>query len=101
LARQGHRGGTGEFPSQAAGKRRTDPSAVCVATMDQRNTGASFAPFTACCGWGSYAADQLALMDHLGIQTFAVVGMCIGGAFIMRLLKEAPDVAIPERVVGQ
>jgi len=42
-------------------------------------------------GWGSYAADQLALMDHLGIETFAVVGMCIGGAFIMRLLEEAPE----------
>jgi len=59
--------------------------------MDQRNTGTSFAPVTAGDGWGSYAGDQLALMDHLGIETFAVVGMCIGGAFIMRLLEEAPE----------
>jgi pimeloyl-ACP methyl ester carboxylesterase len=53
------------------------------------HTGTSFAPVIAGDGWGSYAGDQLALMDHLGIETFAVVGMCIGGAFIMRLLEEA------------
>jgi pimeloyl-ACP methyl ester carboxylesterase len=62
-----------------------------IVAMDQRNTGTSFAPVTAADGWGSYAADQLALMDHLGIETFAVVGMCIGGSFIMRLLAEAPE----------
>jgi pimeloyl-ACP methyl ester carboxylesterase len=62
-----------------------------VVAMDQRNTGTSFAPVKAGDGWGSYAADQLALMDHLGIEIFAVVGMCIGGAFIMRLIEEAPE----------
>jgi pimeloyl-ACP methyl ester carboxylesterase len=62
-----------------------------IVAMDQRNTGTSFAPVTAADGWGCYAADQLALMDHLGIETFAVVGMCIGGSFIMRLLAEAPE----------
>lgn len=66
-------------------------SAYRLVAMDQRNTGTSFAPISASDGWGSYAADQLALMDHLGIETFAVVGMCIGGAFILRLLKEAPE----------
>ena len=59
--------------------------------MDQRNTGTSFAPITAADGWPSYAADQLALMDHLGIERFAVLGMCIGGAFIMELLAEVPE----------
>ena len=59
--------------------------------MDQRNTGTSFAPITAADGWPSYAADQLALMDHLGSERFAVVGMCIGGAFIMELIAEAPE----------
>jgi pimeloyl-ACP methyl ester carboxylesterase len=70
-------------------KELTD--AYRVVAMDQRNTGTSFAPVTAADGWGSYAADQLALMDHLGIETFAVVGMCIGGAFIMKLLEQAPE----------
>jgi pimeloyl-ACP methyl ester carboxylesterase len=62
-----------------------------VVAMDQRNTGTSFAPITAGDGWSSYAADQLALMDHLGIERFSVVGMCIGGAFIMELIAEAPE----------
>jgi pimeloyl-ACP methyl ester carboxylesterase len=66
-----------------------------VVAMDQRNTGTSFAPITAGDGWSSYAADQLAVMDHLGIERFCVVGMCIGGAFIMELIERAP-----ERIAG-
>jgi pimeloyl-ACP methyl ester carboxylesterase len=61
-----------------------------VVAMDQRNTGTSVAPVTAEDGWGSYARDQLALMDELGVDRFAVIGMCIGGAFIARLLADAP-----------
>jgi pimeloyl-ACP methyl ester carboxylesterase len=62
-----------------------------VVAMDQRNTGTSFAPITGHDGWSTYADDQLALMDHLGIDRFSVMGMCIGGAFIMRLIADAPD----------
>ena len=61
-----------------------------VVAMDQRNTGRSVAPISASDSWSSYAGDQLALMDHLGIGRFAVLGMCIGGAFIMELLADAP-----------
>jgi pimeloyl-ACP methyl ester carboxylesterase len=66
-----------------------------VIAMDQRNTGTSFAPITAGDGWPSYAADQLAVMDHLGVERFCVVGMCIGGAFIVELIEQAP-----ERIAG-
>jgi pimeloyl-ACP methyl ester carboxylesterase len=62
-----------------------------VVTMDQRNTGTSFAPITAADGWPTYAADQLALMDHLGFDRFGVVGMCIGGAFIAELVSTVPQ----------
>jgi pimeloyl-ACP methyl ester carboxylesterase len=62
-----------------------------VVAMDQRNTGTSFAPIAADDGWPSYAGDQLAVMDHLGIERFSVVGMCIGGAFIMELIAEVPE----------
>ncbi|MDQ3738028.1 MAG: alpha/beta hydrolase [Actinomycetota bacterium] len=62
-----------------------------VVAMDQRNTGTSFAPIGANDGWPSYAADQLAVMDHLGIDSFSVLGMCIGGAFILSLLAEVPE----------
>lgn len=41
--------------------------------------------------WDSFADDQLALMDHLGIQKFLVMGFCIGGPFIWNLIRRAPD----------
>lgn len=62
-----------------------------VISMDQRNAGGSTAPVTAADSWDSYTADQLALMDHLGHERFAVAGMCIGGPYIMGLAQAAPD----------
>src|SRR5689334_14702997 len=62
-----------------------------VVAMDQRNAGASRAPVTARDGWASYTDDQLALADHLGLDRFAVVGMCIGCTFAARLARAAPD----------
>jgi len=41
--------------------------------------------------WDAYADDQLGLMDHLGIRKFMVLGYCIGGPFIWKLLERAPD----------
>jgi len=75
-----------------------------VIAMDQRNTGTSTGPIDAGDGWHTYAADQLALMDHLGIDRFAVVGMCIGGAFILELLQTAPEriaAAVAMQPIGQ
>ncbi|MDF1720788.1 MAG: alpha/beta hydrolase [Minwuia sp.] len=59
--------------------------------MDQRNAGQSTAPITAANGWQTYLDDQIALLDHLGIDRFHVAGMCIGGSFIMELVKAIPD----------
>jgi pimeloyl-ACP methyl ester carboxylesterase len=64
-----------------------------VITMDQRNAGGSWAPVTGTESWESYTADQLALLDHLGVDRFHAVGMCIGGPFLLGLLR-----AVPERV---
>lgn len=61
-----------------------------VIGMDQRNAGSSTAPITSTTGWSDYTADQLALLDHLGIERCHVIGMCIGGPYIMGLLKAAP-----------
>lgn len=62
-----------------------------VITMDQRNAGTSWAPISAQDDWRTYTADQLALLDHVGAKRFHVIGMCIGGAHIMSLIKAAPE----------
>lgn len=64
----------------------------CV-TMDLRNAigGKSSGPVEVDRPWESYADDQLGLMDHLGIDKFLVIGFCIGGPFIWKMLQRAPD----------
>ena len=62
-----------------------------VVGMDQRNAGKSRAKVTADDGWHSYAADHLALMDHLGHRRFHVMGGCIGGSFCLKACEIAPE----------
>jgi len=62
-----------------------------VIAMDQRNAGQSVAPIRATDSWHVYTADQLALLDHLGVERFHVAGMCIGGPYIMGLIQAAPQ----------
>ncbi|MEZ5851187.1 MAG: alpha/beta hydrolase [Hyphomicrobiaceae bacterium] len=64
----------------------------CVA-LDLRNAsgGQSSGPVEVDRPWDSHTDDQLALMDHLGIDRFMVLGFCIGGPFIWNLLQRAPD----------
>ncbi len=57
--------------------------------MDQRNAGRSRAPVSASDGWHTYAADQLALLDHLGIARCHIMGQCIGCSFCLELIKAA------------
>jgi pimeloyl-ACP methyl ester carboxylesterase len=59
--------------------------------MDQRNAGQSSAPITASDSWHVYTDDQLALLDHLGVDQFHVAGMCIGGPYVMGLIERAPQ----------
>ncbi|MDH5246767.1 MAG: alpha/beta hydrolase [Betaproteobacteria bacterium] len=62
-----------------------------VIVMDQRNAGGkSWAPITAKDGWHSFAADHLAILDQLKIDRCHLYGQCIGGSFIMALLKAQP-----------
>ena len=39
-----------------------------VIAMDQRNAGQSTAPISGSDSWHTYTEDQLALMDHLGVD---------------------------------
>ena len=69
--------------------------------MDQRNAGGrSHAPITAQDGWHSYAADHIALLDHLGVEQCHLYGQCIGGPFIMSMLKAQPQ-RIASAVIAQ
>src|SRR5262249_43805686 len=63
-----------------------------VITMDQRNAneGESAGPLDTTDPWGAFADDQLGLMDHLGVSEFMVLGCCIGGPFVLKLMQRAP-----------
>ena len=64
----------------------------CIAAdLRNANTGQSSGPLDIDRPWDSHTDDQLALMDHLGVDKFVVMGFCIGGPFIWNLLKRAPD----------
>jgi pimeloyl-ACP methyl ester carboxylesterase len=62
-----------------------------VIAMDQRNAGSSVAPITSGDGWNVYTEDQLALMNHLGLEGFHTMGGCIGSSFALGLCQAAPD----------
>ena len=62
-----------------------------VIAMDQRNAGRSRGAIEADHGWHTYAADQLALMDLLGIERCHTLGGCIGSSFCLTLCDIAPE----------
>ena len=63
-----------------------------VIAMDQRNAGGkSRAPISAQDGWPTYLGDHLAVLDHLKIDRCHLYGQCIGGSFILNLLKLQPE----------
>ena len=78
-----------------------------VIAMDQRNAGRSRTAIEADHGWHTYAADHLALMDHLGFRQFHTLGGCIGGSFCLKLCEVAPDrvdrrgAAEPDRIASR
>ena len=73
----------------------------CI-SMDLRNAngGQSAGPLEIERPWDAYTDDHIGLMDHLGIREFMVLGFCIGGPFILNLLKRAPG-RIPAAVLAQ
>ncbi|HEY3059014.1 MAG TPA: alpha/beta hydrolase [Chloroflexota bacterium] len=67
------------------------PSEFHVIAMDQRNAGRSSGPLPLDDPWGAHVGDQLALMDHLGIERFLAVGCCIGCSYILKIVEVAPS----------
>jgi pimeloyl-ACP methyl ester carboxylesterase len=79
------------------------PEDFRLIAMDQRNAGRSFGPLDVADPWGSFVGDQLALLDHLGVGAFHVMGCCIGGSYILKLIEEAPGrvvAAVLEQPIG-
>jgi pimeloyl-ACP methyl ester carboxylesterase len=64
---------------------------LVASDLRNANGGQSSGPLEADRPWDSYTDDHLAVMDHLGIDKFMVLGFCIGGPLIWNLLKRAPD----------
>lgn len=63
-----------------------------IIAMDQRNAGSrSKGPLETSDPWGMYARDQLAVLDHLGVERAQLIGCCIGCSFIFKLLQVAPQ----------
>jgi pimeloyl-ACP methyl ester carboxylesterase len=62
-----------------------------VIEMDQRNAGESRGAIAADHGWHTYAGDQLALLDHLGIERCHTLGGCIGSSYCLKMIEIAPE----------
>jgi pimeloyl-ACP methyl ester carboxylesterase len=64
---------------------------VITADLRNANGGESTGPLEAERPWDAYTDDHIGVMDHLGIDTFMVLGFCIGGPFIWNLIERAPS----------
>ena len=69
----------------------SDQYRVIALDLRNANAGASTGPLNADRTWDAFTDDQLALMDHLGIDRFRILGFCIAGPMIWNLLKRAGD----------
>jgi pimeloyl-ACP methyl ester carboxylesterase len=75
----------------------------CIGSDLRTATGESTGPLEVDRPWDMFADDHLALMDHLGIDKFMVMGFCIGGPLVWNLLKRAPNrvvAAVPAQPSG-
>lgn len=61
-----------------------------VIGMDQRHSGQSPAPMLPF-SYAQVAGDQIAVLDAVGVRRAHVMGGCIGCAYAMRLIHDAPD----------
>ena len=69
-----------------------------VIGMDQRNAEHSPAPLAAPT-WEDHVADQLAVLDAVGVERTLLWGGCIGVAYVLRFIQEAPQRVVA--AVGQ
>ena len=77
-----------------------DSYRVIAADLRNAPAGQSTGPLEPERPWDSYTDDHIALMDHLGIDRFLVLGFCIGGPFSWNLIRRAGE-RIPAAVLAQ
>ena len=63
--------------------------------MDGGYAGKSVADVKPDHGWHTFAADHLALIDHLGFKKFHVMGGCIGGSYCFEAIATATKTDVP------
>ena len=81
-------GGVGSFNPL---KEFADTHRCIAADLRNARGGGTAGPLEIERPWDAFTDDHLALMDHLGIEKFAVMGFCIGGPLTWNLLRRAPD----------
>ena len=69
----------------------SDKHRVIALDIRNANGGMTEGPLEITRTWDGFLDDQLALMDHLGIDKFLVMGFCIGGPLVWNLLKQAGE----------
>jgi len=62
-----------------------------VIAPDLRGYGKSSLPGPANTRFEDYAADMLSLADYLGVDSFHLVGLSMGGQIIMEIYRQAPS----------
>lgn len=65
----------------------SDDFRVIALDLRNANDGHSVGPLEIDKPWDAFTDDQLALMSHLGIDQFMVMGFCIGGPLTWNLLR--------------
>lgn len=86
----------GPFDSMAS---FSDAYRCVAADLRNANGGGSHGPVDVERTWDAFTDDQLALMDHLGVKRFLVLGFCIGGPMIWNLIKRAPERVVAAVIV--
>lgn len=72
-------------------KEFSDRYRVIALDLRNSNNGKSTGPLEIKETWDGFTNDQLALMNHLKLDRFMVMGFCIGGPMIWNLLKQAKE----------
>mmetsp|Transcript_30144 Transcript_30144/g.67555 ORF Transcript_30144/g.67555 Transcript_30144/m.67555 type:complete len:281 (-) Transcript_30144:1032-1874(-) len=71
---------------------RLSPEKYRLVAMDQRMSNLDQRlPDDHDFGWTTFRDDQMALLDHLGIERCHILGSCIGPSYALQLLRDHPE----------